>query len=203
MSLVGELAEAVRRIYREADARTGAFSQASGLRCPTGCGRCCESPYIEASPVECLPLAESLLPRGSEWLETLRLFERRNKTLPSACPFYVSFGFGQGLCSVYEHRPLVCRLFGFAGRRDRKVRARLAICHYHRENETPLPATGEAPPLFTDFSVRTASLAPELGQPMPIARAVAIALEKALQASALGAGRQEIPGNAAGEKFRT
>lgn len=129
------LIDRVDAIYRKADEHVARFAERSGWKCPTVCGRCCESPFIEASPLECLPLAHSLLPKAEYWEEALALFLRRNRTLPSPCPFYVTFGFGKGFCSVYEQRPLICRLFGFAAFRDEAGREQFDTCHYHKEKK--------------------------------------------------------------------
>jgi len=183
MGRVGELIPIIERFYEEADARTAKFSQASGLKCPTGCGRCCESPYIEASALECLPMANHLLPKAGEWIEILESFVKRGRTLPSPCPFYVTFGFGKGFCSEYEHRPSVCRLFGFAAVRGKQGEPRLSVCHHHKENGTAIPpvdpdATGESvAPCFTDFTLPISTLDPSLSKPQAIVQALLLALQ--------------------------
>ncbi len=183
MGRLADLIAVIEKFYEQADARTARFSEASGLKCPTGCGRCCESPYIEASALECLPMAQHLLPKADEWVEILETFVRRGKTLPSPCPFYVTFGFGKGFCSEYEHRPSVCRLFGFAAVKDKDGAPRLSVCHHHKEIGTAIPAvdpdgTGEASaPCFTDFTLPISTLDPSLSKPQAIVEALLLALQ--------------------------
>jgi uncharacterized protein len=169
--------------YKEADRSVSAFAAKAALQCPGGCGRCCESPFIEASPLECLPLAATLIPKAEEWLARLELHLRLNRTLPSSCPFYVSFGFGKGFCSVYDQRPLICRLYGFAAYIDDAGNDELDSCHYHTEHRTHLPSvdpdgTGAAKaPYYRSFQRRLRKLNSELSQPMGLAAAVYQALK--------------------------
>lgn len=178
---------AVEAIYREADAAVARFAEKSGLKCPMGCGRCCESPLIEATPLECLPLALSLLPKSKEWLAILDVHIRTDRKLPSSCPFYVSLGFGKGMCSVYEQRPLICRLFGFAAFVDDTGAEQLDHCHYHLEAGTQMPSAdpdnlgNSKAPLYRNFKRRLKRLAadndPAWTAPLPLAQAVRIALQ--------------------------
>ena len=47
--MVDGLSSEILEIYGEADAQTAHLSEATGLQCPPGCGRCCQSPKIMAS----------------------------------------------------------------------------------------------------------------------------------------------------------
>jgi uncharacterized protein len=178
---------AVQRTYEELDRSVSRFAEKSGLKCPGGCGRCCESPFIEATPVECLPLAQSLLPKADEWLPLLRTHVKIGRKLPSSCPFYVSFGFGKGFCSVYENRPLICRMYGFAAFIDKSGAEQLDSCHLNTELQTQLPApdpdgsgTHKAP-FYRDFKRRLRKLSVEHSEPTGVAEAVLRALEILVQ----------------------
>lgn len=115
----------VREVFALADEATARFARASGVTCPTGCGLCCEasSPAIAAAEAEYL--ARYALARDAPGLATVR--DRRGVTA-RPCPFYDPASHDH--CTVYEARPLVCRLFGYAGSTDRDGRRAYRLCRY-------------------------------------------------------------------------
>jgi len=122
-----ELAAQVTALYARLDHEVAAFAAASGLSCPQGCGICCLPDKVEATVVEMVPLALEVLRTGEA--------EHAVEELLSAganrrCILYRQEWTLQGRwgCSRYPHRPVVCRLFGFAGNLDRHGIPRLAHC---------------------------------------------------------------------------
>ncbi|MDR0477303.1 MAG: YkgJ family cysteine cluster protein, partial [Desulfobulbaceae bacterium] len=156
-------ADTVMAIYRDIDQAVAAFQKESGLACPRFCGRCCDSQKVEATAIECLPAALALSEAG-DGEATLAAIE----TMPPGdkrCLFYEpqhqarqSWG-----CTRYETRPLVCRMFGFAGNADRLGRPRLALCRVMKkafpltEGDEYRLASGHMP-LFHEASLRLAAL---------------------------------------------
>jgi Fe-S-cluster containining protein len=124
----------VLALLRGIDEGTARLQHASGLACPPGCGRCCLSPDVEASEVELRPLARELWERGEaeRWLAVLA--ERAGD---ARCVLYEPDPAdpARGRCAHYALRPSVCRLFGFASRRDKRGRLELAACKVHRETD--------------------------------------------------------------------
>lgn len=59
-----DLVQDILEIYRAWDRHILGFQQATGMRCPPGCGICCESLSVEATVVECLPLADAISCQG-------------------------------------------------------------------------------------------------------------------------------------------
>jgi len=116
----------------EIDEKTSTFQQQSGLSCPEGCGRCCHSPTVEASPSEMLPLAAELYRRGEAevWLEKLENAE-------DVCVFFAKDPNSdwKGRCSVYPWRPSLCRLFGFSSRKNKNGRPELVKCSRMEKGE--------------------------------------------------------------------
>src|SRR5262245_9757331 len=121
-----ELIDQVKGILSEIDAGTSSFARRSGLACPNGCGHCCENPQVETTVLEALPLAYWLLTRpegvdlASEELSAIRAEGERRR-----CIFYKPTAGSDptlGRCTVYEERPGLCRLFGFAARLNRNSR---------------------------------------------------------------------------------
>ncbi|MBD0335022.1 MAG: YkgJ family cysteine cluster protein [Cyanobacteria bacterium Co-bin13] len=168
--------------YRQMDAETAALRAETGLHCPPGCGRCCENPQIEATPLEMLPVALTLIGRGEAtyWLEQVDLH--------SNCVFYEASLTtpGHGRCRMYDWRPSLCRLFGYAAVNGKGGEPVLAACSWH---EVVMPeqlagvrdaiAIGLPIPKFSDWQARIASLDPHWGyQQMPINQALRVALER-------------------------
>ena len=184
MNRLVSIAEAVMAIYRDIDQKVAAFQKESGLACPRFCGRCCDSQKVEATVIECLPAALAFAENGEE--ETVLAAIAAMPPGEKRCLFYdprheerPSWG-----CSHYETRPLVCRMFGFAGNADRLAKPRLALCRVMKkafaldEGDEYRLASARMP-LFHEAAVRLAALHPQLGVKMlPINLAVREALLK-------------------------
>jgi Fe-S-cluster containining protein len=173
----------VVELYAVIDRHTSALQAATGLHCPPGCGRCCSSEEVEATVVEMLPLAVEVFRLGEaeRWLE---LIDRGNSS--EACVLYQAdvLVSGNGRCSFYAWRPIVCRLFGFAAVKNKHGKPELVACA--REKEImPLAvvraqegfAAGAQAPNFTDYSLQIRGLEPG-GSLMPVNLAVQLALER-------------------------
>lgn len=119
--------QAVRRVYAQADAQIARFQKRSGISCKPGCGQCCENPRVYATVLELFPLALYLWNSGtaSMWMERIANHEDDNR-----CIFYApdDTSPGHGRCSVYKNRALICRMFGFSARRDKKDKLSLVTC---------------------------------------------------------------------------
>lgn len=154
------LLSATSELLAEIDRRTQAFAMQSGLQCPAGCGECCEKPEVEATILEMLPAARSILQSGS--VEAFFQNARRD----GICMLYQNSGQpGKGRCTRYGERGLICRMFGFAGRIRGNGRAELAACRIHRADQADRVAASErmAFPLFSDAAIALAGLDPDLG----------------------------------------
>lgn len=189
---LGTLGARFEAIDREVDALVAA----TGLACPPGCGACCLSPEVEAAPEELALLAQEWVRRGEalallERLATLETEGRRQ------CALYrpSSEDGRQGRCGAYAWRPLVCRLFGFAARHDRRGRTELVVCAVMSSAApettaaaarqvaagTPAPLFGDhAHGLIADFGGRGT-------ERLPINQALRQALERALLSARLSA----------------
>lgn len=182
--MLQELDFQVLEVYRGLDVAVADFAARTGLACPQGCGHCCRSEKVEATVLECIPLAFELFRTFQAELILKRLEkdcdERR-------CILYRSDFTEAGLwgCSQYRFRPVVCRLFGFAGNRDRGGIARLAMCRIMKEGAGPgacalVVDDGDISlPLFSDAGLRITALHPGLGVArMPVNTALREALQK-------------------------
>jgi Fe-S-cluster containining protein len=138
--------ERIPRVMAEfsaVDRAIDAFALASHLVCPPGCGACCNSPEVEATTVELLPMAESLVVdgRADEVLAALDAALARGvsapvlgEPAPSRCVMYRPdpADAARGRCGAYTVRPLICRMFGFGTRRTRTGRTELVACRVMR-----------------------------------------------------------------------
>lgn len=177
------LAFKVIALYAQIDQLTATFLATTQLHCPSGCGWCCASPYVEATPLEMLPLAFELFRRGEGevWVERIGGEHELN-----TCLFYQPDPFipDRGRCQVYAMRPTVCRLFGWSTVTNKLGKPELLACVHHKAiipeivaNATMAIANGLEAPNMVGLFQQVANIDPELGrQRMPINQALRVAL---------------------------
>lgn len=176
------LASAVMAVYDELAEQLRTTTRMTGLGCPTGCGACCLSPNVQATPLEVLPAVAALTRHApvEHWLDRLELSD-----LP--CTFYAADpqNPSQGRCQTYETRPLLCRLHGFAARRNKYGGRDFAACRVMRLHQpevvhaviTQVSQEADIVPMYGDWYARIAGLNPSLGSELlPINQAFAAAL---------------------------
>jgi Fe-S-cluster containining protein len=197
--MLQELEFQVLEVYRGLDETVAGFAARTGLACPRGCGHCCRSEKVEATVLECIPLAYELFRTFQAELILKRLLKNGDER---RCVLYRSDFTEAGLwgCSHYRHRSVVCRLFGFAGNRDRDGIPRLAMCRVMKDSRGPEAAAlggddGDASlPLFSEAGLRITALHPALGVArMPINMALREALQKVGMALDLAASVPPVP----------
>jgi Fe-S-cluster containining protein len=136
--LMGRVAEIYARI--EADQRaflSGAAARGAALECPEGCGSCCEAFVPDLLPQEAAFMAAWLLESAPELAREAAAWTAAGRPAAPPCPFLSRRPSG-ARCAIYPARPLVCRLFGAAGVRDRDGRASFRPC-------ARMPLAGYAP----------------------------------------------------------
>lgn len=167
------------------------FQNNNGLSCPPDCGKCCFKADIYSSPIEMLPMALDLFDRGI----AQEMYDKCIEHKSDYCLFMKISDLenGKGRCTEYQFRPLVCRTFGVAGRRDKNGEINFSVCTTLKDIKTKefMELTGkefkneEVP--FIDISKnRLATLSPQfLEEEFPINEALAIMLAKILFISSL------------------
>lgn len=163
------------------------FQSETHLHCNTGCGKCCSTPNIEASPLEFLPWAFHLFLNGKaeETLKELSSISTKN------CFLYRSLSvleYHKGSCSNYRYRGLICRLFGYGATSDKFGKLRLATCKIIKEEQHRNFIKAEeainkqtAVPIFSDYYMQLAQIDLRMGVTMlPINEALKIAVEEVL-----------------------
>jgi Fe-S-cluster containining protein len=188
MSIALKVGE-IEALYRELDAEINIFQDKSKLKCLSGCGKCCNYNEIDASPLEFLPWAFHLY-LNQEAHQVLDLLATRDQTT-TACYIYNPVGLlslGQGSCSSYAQRGLICRLFGYGANTDKYGKLRLATCKLIKANQVlafknaeKLIAEGLNIPIFTHYYMRLSQIDFHLGnQIVPVNTALKLAIEAVL-----------------------
>lgn len=176
----------VETLFHQLEQETAQFEQSSGLRCVSGCGKCCTYPDVEASPLEFLPWAFHLFLNGEAEKTLIKL----KNTYTSTCIIYKPLSIiDQGRCSNYKYRGLICRLFGSAANTDKYGNLRLATCKIIKEGQSAnYKSTAEAMtkglhvPVFTAYYMQLNQIDFHLGNIiLPVNKALKMAIEEVLQ----------------------
>lgn len=177
----------VEALFDRLETEIAAFKVETHLSCKAGCGKCCSTPHIEASPLEFLPWAFHLFLNGKAEETLVEL--NTNKT--KSCLLYQSLSVlenHKGSCSNYRYRGLICRLFGYAANTDKFGKLRLVTCKIIKEEQSvdltkaeELINKGKYVPVFSDYYMRLAQIDLRMGViSLPINEALKIAIEEVL-----------------------
>lgn len=180
-----EKVRAVEEAFKALDADIAAFQSRTNLHCAWGCGKCCFKPDIEATALEFLPFAHHLYTLGTayEWYERLR------DTNPAHCLILNPTQGGAGMCSQYEHRGLICRLFGYSARTNKYGKKELVTCQIikseqkvnYEQAEAGI-SNGQSVPVMSNYYMQLHAIDPVLSQEFfPINEAIRRAIEVILQ----------------------
>lgn len=185
--------------YDEADALMAAWAGAQGVACPPGCGLCCETFVPDVQPIEAEYLARHLLSRRPA--AAALVLSRAQTPAAVGCPFHDPSSAAH--CSVYEARPLVCRLFAFAGTRRKNGGWAFRLCRHMaaparwagaREVSDASHSHLAQPPMMSDIEARVQGLrSADSGRRGPLPDAVREALERLLLREAYGGCDNEPP----------
>lgn len=155
-------------LYHDVDQAIARWQEASGLGCPSGCGKCCRRYEPTVLPLEAMAVAA--------WIRKARpasipVLEGPRVAPEGRCPFYDDDN--PLHCTVYPSRPLECRLFAFSAVRTKHGVPTFRLC---RDMPGPEPRTapvsllveryGASPPLMGDASARLVTL--DDGTPRPL-----------------------------------
>lgn len=177
----------IEHLFERLDGEISKFQTQTNLHCIAGCGKCCTKLDIEASPLEFLPWAFHLFLNG-EAKKTLVELSNTTKTI---CHIYQPLALldsHNGRCGNYKYRGLICRLFGYAGSRDKYGQLRLATCTIIKENQSnsyksadEAISKGLYVPIFTDYYMNLNQIDFYLGNTiLPINQALKVAIEEVL-----------------------
>lgn len=178
----------VETLFQNLDIEIIEFQKETKLGCIAGCGKCCSTPEIDASPLEFLPWAFHVFLNGLAE-ETLSELEQ-NTT--ATCFLYRPKSleeFTLGNCSNYKYRGLICRLFGFGATTDKYGKLRIATCNIIKEGQkenyevaTLAINANLSVPIFTEYYMQLSQIDFKLGNTFqPVNKAMKTALEEVLQ----------------------
>ena len=177
--------EDLMELFGEVDRKVEELKALAGVHCPDMCGRCCLGTKVETTAIEMMPLARELWRKNEAdmWLEKIN-----SDTGKAACVFFDADPVvpGNGRCSVYELRPLICRLFGFFTIKDKNGKYVYGSCKVMKEKfpenyekAVRMVREGDHPSNVTDYSIRIISMGTGISSKMiPINAAAKIAIEK-------------------------
>jgi len=167
MSIYNEILE----VYNNFDRTIASFQSATGMRCPPGCSLCCREWHVETTVLEVLPLAREIYRREEDDGIMSAIFEKEQRNDSSCVLIKDTLSEGDpGACSYYEFRPLICRLFGFAARRNKHDEIELMPCRILKETapsevkraEMAL-SQGLSLPVYQEAFMRISYIKPNIG----------------------------------------
>ena len=123
----------VEHLFERLDGEISKFQSDTNLHCIAGCGKCCTTPNIDASPLEFLPWAFHLFLNGDAETVLAKLKVKQS----SICHIYQPLSLldsNSGSCGDYQYRGLICRLFGYGATKDKYGALRLATCKIIKES---------------------------------------------------------------------
>jgi len=185
MQRLKQLSLQVETVFADIGQSYAQYQRDRGLFCRSGCGECCLHPGIEATVLEMLPLAYSLVEQN----EAERTLDALAEQQQDGCFFYQrhSADGKMGQCSVYQKRPGICRLFGAAGYNGREGEIQLSVCknikadHPVAYADTLIALESDPPPMIRNGKEQIRQIDYELGGiNYPINEAMRQALEKVL-----------------------
>lgn len=109
------------------------FQEKYNIHCPGGCGECCRHFVPDVTKLEALEVASYVrfcMPSWKEVQSRLEIFKDNDFNY---CPFFRENTVYH--CSVYEARPLICRLFGNSCSADKQGNAVFRRCKYNYQPE--------------------------------------------------------------------
>jgi hypothetical protein len=177
----------VEQLFEKLKIEIDHLQSESNLHCISGCGKCCTTPNIDASPLEFLPWAFHLFLNGKAE-DTLRDLNHKTN---SNCHLYRPLTIvdsNNGSCLNYIYRGLICRLFGYAASRDKYGKLRLITCKIIKENQqdnylntTEAISKGLYIPVFSNYYMNLFQIDNTIGNLMlPINQALKRAIEEVL-----------------------
>lgn len=107
--LIEENVKAVEQIFASIDEASAGFWGKAGIKCPSGCDKCCHGENIAASPLEYLPYSYNLYLNNQ--LEE-KFWEFKNSGSKTCFLLESDAATQKGRCTQYKYRGIVCRLFG-------------------------------------------------------------------------------------------
>jgi len=129
-----KIVDQVIDLYQRFDKIIERFKRVTNISCPKRCSYCCRHWWVEATVLEVLPLAREIYARGQEEAIMKQIQEKQTRE-DTLCVLLLpeSNKEVEGYCAYYAWRPLMCRLFGFAARKNKHGDLEFCSCRIIRE----------------------------------------------------------------------
>ena len=118
------------------------FLECHTVKCPDGCGKCCEIFNPDITKLESLYLAAFILFSGKKEKLVKRLEEKGTES-GGTCPLYDDRSVFHCMC--YQARPLICRLFASSAFPGKHNERKFSNCHLNRDFISPGSIEEDAP----------------------------------------------------------
>lgn len=186
MSIISKV-RLIEHLFGQLDKEINTFRLKTNLDCVSGCGKCCNNPDIEASPLEFLPWSFQVFVSG----KAEDILQQLNNLNETGCFLYSHLSIidnNIGNCSDYYHRGLICRLFGNAAHINKYGNPELITCKIIKENNPEKIKQISSDiignryiPVLTDYYMKLSQIDFKLGNIIvPINLAMKISLEEVL-----------------------
>jgi Fe-S-cluster containining protein len=181
-----DLITKISDIYKKLDKTVTRFQSATTMYCPSGCAICCQNRWVETTILEMLPMGLEIYRRHREEAVLASIQEKENQQ-DTVCVLFIADPLlrEDSACSFYPWRPLLCRLFGFAVRKNKYGKHELSTCKIIKNRNPAMVQRAEIAvshglkvPVYQNAFMRIASLHPGMGYGrLPINQALSSALE--------------------------
>ncbi|MFA9390854.1 MAG: YkgJ family cysteine cluster protein [Prolixibacteraceae bacterium] len=145
---------AVEKLLAQIDVVSNNFLKQTEVGCPSGCNKCCHGKHVSATPLEFLPYAYHLYQTGQ--LEE-KYWEFKAKDEFDVSCFLVEGDEHSlnGKCSIYEHRGVICRLFGNCASVNKNGEKSYSACSILKsqivDHENFKSVLATSAPIYTDY----------------------------------------------------
>lgn len=168
---VFEIIEGLDRIYSLIEGAQAQWKGVTPFTCPEGCGTCCVDFEPDVVESEALYLASWLLCHRRSMAEAILngTFIPLRHDGKKGCVLYNPDS--PYHCTVYEGRPLICRLFGYSGNNGKDGKLSWKSCKFlppgklqggrQYDEAELLSLFGALPPKMSDVSAQVLSLMPD------------------------------------------
>jgi Fe-S-cluster containining protein len=161
---ISRIVKSVNRVYENLNKANKNFISTTGLHCPTGCAKCCHGEKISASPLEFIPFAYHLYSTGI--LED-KYWEYKQDTQKRCFLVEGDNVNSSGKCSQYEHRGLICRMFGSSASMDKNGIKKFSACNILKELVGPIvnfdTILQKEAPVYSNYYMQLRSINNEYG----------------------------------------
>ncbi len=175
---IGERISAVQNLYSKLDKAQKVFTEKFCIHCKEGCGTCCEHFNPDITTAEAEYIAMGLIFQGNdkEVLDSLHSSDPDQ----GFCPLYRKDN--PFHCSIYNLRPLICRLFGASVVHDKNGDPVVRNCKWNDGATVPssdeLRSNSDALVVMSDYGMQLEEMQPEDTSTYPLAEAVERAIYK-------------------------